>query len=62
MIPSLDKILRTVSDGCAPFLNHFIANSSSTLTDAGLVVGFYVPITSIERPSRGARESAATIR
>ncbi len=35
MIPWLENKLRTVSDGLAPFPNHFNAASSLILTSAG---------------------------
>ena len=39
MIPCSENRLRTVSDGLAPFANHFNAVSSLILTSAGLATG-----------------------
>src|SRR5690625_1567884 len=61
-MPCLENKLRTVSLGCAPFAIQSSAFSSSIFTATGSATGLYVPICSIERPSRGERESATTIR
>ena len=61
MIPCLDNKFLTVSDGWAPLFNHFKISSSFKLTWAGLVHGLYVPNNSINLPSLGDLESAATI-
>jgi hypothetical protein len=50
------------SDGTAPFSIQARAFSSSTVIVAGSVSGLYVPMVSMNAPSRGARESATTSR
>lgn len=60
--PAFDKMLRTVSEGCAPLANHSRTRSSFTVIWFSATSGLYVPTVSIKRPSRGARESATLIR
>src|SRR5215218_3068784 len=52
----------TVSEGWAPCSSQWRARSSSRTIVEGSVCGLYWPIVSIERPSRGERLSATTIR
>ena len=54
-MPSFLRMLFTVSVGCAPLAIHFLAFSASILISAGSTIVLYVPISSMKRPSRGAR-------
>ena len=60
--PSFERMLRTVSEGCAPLDNQSKTKSSFKTTSAGSFKGLWVPTVSMKRPSRGERESATTIR
>src|SRR5690606_18756328 len=52
----------TCSVGCAPTESQYWARSESTSMNEGSSVGWYLPISSITRPSRLVRESATTMR
>ena len=52
----------TCSVGCAPTPSQYCARSESISMTDGSWVGWYLPISSIERPSRLVRESATTTR
>src|SRR5690606_5157976 len=52
----------TCSVGCAPTESQYCARSESTSMNEGSSVGWYLPISSITRPSRLVRESATTMR
>ena len=56
------KIATTASDGCAPTESQYCARSESTSMTDGSFLGWYLPISSIARPSRLVRESATTMR
>ena len=48
--------------GCAPTLSQYCARSDLTSMNEGSSVGWYLPISSMTRPSRLVRESATTMR
>ena len=52
----------TCSVGCAPTPSQYCARSRSISMTEGSSVGWYLPISSIARPSRLVRESATTMR
>src|SRR5207302_7576104 len=52
--------LRTVSDGCAPLLIQYSARSSLIVLLCPGFFGSYVPMISMNFPSRGLRLSATT--
>src|SRR4051812_44921099 len=54
--------LATVSLGCAPLLIQYWARSSFSVKLSPFLSGWYVPISSINLPSRGLRLSATTMR
>jgi hypothetical protein len=54
--------LRTDSVGCAPLLSQSLTLSSFSSIVDGSVCGLYRPTISMNLPSRGERESAATTR
>ena len=53
--------LRTVSEGCAPLLIQYSARSMFSELLLPAIFGSYVPIISMNFPSRGLRLSATTI-
>src|SRR2546428_6252512 len=55
-------MLRTVLLGCAPLLIQCLARSRFTVKLFSAFFGLYVPMFSMNRPSRGLRPSATTIR
>src|ERR1035438_5983508 len=55
-------MLATVSLGCAPLLTQYLARSRSKVKLSVFFRGKYVPISSMNLPSRGLRPSATTIR
>ena len=52
----------TASVGWAPTDSQYWARSESTSITDGSFLGWYLPISSIARPSRLVRESATTMR
>jgi len=56
------RIASTCGDGCAPTPSQYWARSDCTSMNEGSSVGWYLPISSITRPSRLVRESATTMR
>src|SRR6478736_1583445 len=54
--------LATVSLGCAPLLTQYLMRSKFSFTLLSFCRGLYVPISSMNLPSRGLRPSATTIR
>ena len=56
------RIASTCSDGCAPTPSQYCARSELTSIREGSSVGWYLPISSMARPSRLVRESATTMR
>src|SRR5262249_44260114 len=60
--PAATRIFCTGSVGCAPLESQRFTRSSLRLIVDGSLRGSYVPISSIKRPLRGDRESAATTR
>src|SRR6478736_9643016 len=54
--------LATVSLGCAPLLTQYLIRSRFSFTLLSFCRGLYVPISSMNLPSRGLRPSATTIR
>ena len=60
--PEMRRSFSTASDGWAPSRSQRTAASLSTFTADGSVRGLYVPMISRNRPSRGERPSAATMR
>src|SRR3954447_4534580 len=61
-MPCVRSSLRTCGVAVAPLASQSRTRSSSTLIVDGSVCGLYWPRISIVRPSRGERESAATMR
>jgi hypothetical protein len=60
--PVLRRSAATGSLGCAPTLSQCRARSLSTTITDGSAFGWYLPISSMTRPSRLVRESATTMR
>ncbi len=60
--PVIFRMAATGSVGCAPTPSQYCARSESTWMSEGSWVGWYLPISSIARPSRLVRESATTMR
>src|SRR4051794_25434878 len=60
--PVTRKMAATASVGCAPTPSQYWARSLSTSMKEGSSFGWYLPIVSIERPSRLVRASATTMR
>ena len=60
--PVTRKMAATASVGCAPTPSQYCARSESTSMKEGSSFGWYLPIVSIERPSRLVRASATTMR
>ena len=60
--PVILRILATGSDGCAPTPSQYCARSEVTSMNEGSSLGWYLPISSITRPSRFLRESTTTMR
>ncbi len=60
--PVTRKMAATASVGCAPTPSQYCARSVSTSMKEGSSLGWYLPIVSIERPSRLVRASATTMR
>src|SRR5665647_1699679 len=60
--PVILRITRTCSLGWAPTPSQYWARAESTSIREGSSVGWYLPISSITRPSRLVRESATTMR
>src|SRR5664280_1072907 len=60
--PVTRKMAATASVGWAPTPSQYCARSELTSTTEGSCLGWYLPIVSIERPSRLVRASATTIR
>ena len=60
--PVISRILRTGSVGCAPTESQCCARSEFTSMNEGSAFGWYLPISSMARPSRLVRASATTIR
>jgi hypothetical protein len=60
--PVTRKMAATASVGCAPTPSQYWARSLFTSMKEGSSFGWYLPIVSIERPSRLVRASATTIR
>ena len=56
------RIAATGSVGCAPTPSQYCARSESTSMSEGSCVGWYLPISSMARPSRLVRASATTMR
>jgi hypothetical protein len=52
----------TASVGCAPTPSQYCARSLSTSMKEGSSFGWYLPMVSIDRPSRLVRASATTMR
>src|SRR5690606_41675371 len=50
------------SDGCAPTPSQYCARSETTSMKDGSSLGWYLPISSMTRPSRFLRESTTTMR
>ena len=59
--PVISKIFLTGSVGCAPTDSQCWARSELTSMNDGSAFGWYLPISSIARPSRLVRASATTI-
>ena len=60
--PVILRSTATCSVGCAPTPSQYCARSESISMSEGSSVGWYLPISSMTRPSRLVRESATTIR
>ena len=60
--PVTRKMAATASVGWAPTPSQYCARSESTSMKEGSSFGWYLPIVSIERPSRLVRASATTMR
>jgi len=60
--PVIFKMFSTWSVGCAPTPSQYWARSEQTSMNDGSSVGWYLPISSMTRPSRLVRESATTMR
>ena len=60
--PAISSSLPACSVGCAPTFNQCRARSESIVTTEGSARGAYCPMTSMNRPSRGLRESVTTTR
>lgn len=62
LIPAALISRETGSEGCAPFASQDVTLSASSSIVLGSVCGLYRPTISMNRPSRGERESATTTR
>ena len=60
--PVILRIASTASVGWAPTESQYWARSETTSITDGSALGWYLPISSITRPSRRVRESATTMR
>ena len=60
--PVIFRMVRTGSVGCAPTESQCCARSELTSMNDGSSFGWYLPISSMARPSRLVRASATTIR
>ena len=60
--PETLRIAVTASVGCAPTVSQYCARSEFTSMNEGSSFGWYLPISSIARPSRLVRASATMIR
>ena len=60
--PVISRIFLTGSVGCAPTDSQCCARSESTSMNEGSAFGWYLPISSMARPSLLVRASATTIR